>query len=55
MVKTIVTLDADFIGLMEVENNGFGENSAVQRLLSLVNRQIKDPDKHYKILQEGTK
>ncbi|CAM2873403.1 ExeM/NucH family extracellular endonuclease [Moritella viscosa] len=51
LVKTIVTLDADFIGLMEVENNGFGENSAVQRLLSLVNRQIKDPDKHYKMLQ----
>jgi len=51
LVKTIVTLDADFIGLMEMENNGFGENSAVQRLLSLVNRQIKDPDKQYKILQ----
>ncbi|WP_228140240.1 ExeM/NucH family extracellular endonuclease [Moritella sp. JT01] len=51
LVKTIVTLDADFIGLMEIENNGFGKNSAIQRLLSLVNRQIKDPDKQYKMLQ----
>jgi len=51
LVKTIVTLDADFIGLMEIENNGFGKNSAIQRLLSLVNRQIQDPDKQYEMLQ----
>ncbi|SQD77615.1 ExeM/NucH family extracellular endonuclease [Moritella yayanosii] len=44
---TIVALDADFIGLMEMENNGFGQNSAIRRLLDLVNQAIQDPSKHY--------
>ncbi|NQZ49216.1 MAG: ExeM/NucH family extracellular endonuclease [Moritella sp.] len=44
---TLVALDADFIGLMEMENNGFGPHSAIRRLLALVNQAIPDPSKHY--------
>ena len=51
LIETIVTLDADFIGLMEIENNGFGKHSAIQRLIRLVNQRIKDPNKHYEMLK----
>jgi len=48
---TIVALDADFIGLMEIENNGFGHQSAIRRLLGLVNQAITDPSKHYAVIK----
>ncbi|WP_017219883.1 ExeM/NucH family extracellular endonuclease [Moritella dasanensis] len=48
---TIVALDADFIGLMEMENNGFGKQSAIRRLLGLVNDAITNPSKHYAFIQ----
>ena len=47
----IVALDADFIGLMEVENNGFGQQSAIQRLLALVNQAIPEPSKRYALIK----
>ncbi len=47
---TIVALDADFIGLMEVENNGYGQHSAIQRLVSLVNSKITDASKRYRVV-----
>lgn len=47
---TIVALDADFIGLMEVENNGYGQHSAIQRLVSLVNSKITDARKRYQVV-----
>ena len=53
LVETIVALDADFIGLMEMENNGFGQYSAVKRLLDLVNLRVQDPDKRYKMVVPG--
>ena len=49
--NTIVALDADFIGLMEMENNGFGQYSAIRRLLDLVNQAIQDPSKHYAMIK----
>ncbi|QFI37810.1 ExeM/NucH family extracellular endonuclease [Moritella marina ATCC 15381] len=48
---TLLALDADFIGLMEVENNGFGQNSAIVRLLGLVNQEITDPSQHYALVK----
>ena len=48
---TLVVLDADFIGLMEMENNGFGQHSAIRRLLDLVNQAIQDPSKHYAMVK----
>jgi predicted extracellular nuclease len=47
---TIIALDADFIGLMEVENNGYGRDSAIQRLVRLVNSKITDSSKRYRVV-----
>ena len=37
IVDAIVKLDADIVGLMEIENNGFGNNGAIQTLVDAVN------------------
>jgi predicted extracellular nuclease len=47
---TIIALDADFIGLMEVENNGYGQHSAIQRLVRLVNSKLTDASKRYRVV-----
>lgn len=46
LVSAIVGLDADVVGLMEIENNGFGNNSAIQTLVDAINAQYdeEDPD-----------
>lgn len=46
IVEAIVTLDADVVGLMEIENDGFGENSAIQSLVTAVNAQLAE-EEHY--------
>jgi len=40
IVKAIIALDADIIGLMEIENNGYGKKSALVDLLSRINKQL---------------
>lgn len=47
IAKAIVAMDADIVGLMEIENNGFGENSAVAHLVSKINLLIDDEREHY--------
>ncbi len=37
IITAVVTLDADIVGLMEIENDGYGPNSAVQDLVNGVN------------------
>jgi predicted extracellular nuclease len=37
IVDAIITLDADVVGLMELENDGFGANSAIQELVDRLN------------------
>lgn len=37
IVDAIVKLDADIVGLMEIENNGFGSNGAIQTLVDAIN------------------
>jgi len=37
LVAAVSGLDADIIGLMEIENNGFGNNSAIQTLVDEIN------------------
>lgn len=37
IVSAIMAMDADIVGLMEVENDGFGENSAIASLVSALN------------------
>ena len=48
IVAAIVALDADVIGLMEIENNGFDNDSAVHELVGLVNDEFS-PEKQYVI------
>ncbi len=42
IVKGIHALDADILGLMEIENNGFGEKSAISQLVAKVNEQYTE-------------
>ncbi|NRA60607.1 MAG: ExeM/NucH family extracellular endonuclease [Psychrobium sp.] len=51
IVAAIVALDADIIGLMEIENNGYGEKSALADLLSRVNEKF-GTDKQYVMAQD---
>ena len=39
-VAAIAAMDADIVGLMEIENNGFGDASAIQTLVNLVNAEV---------------
>ncbi|WP_299490674.1 ExeM/NucH family extracellular endonuclease [uncultured Shewanella sp.] len=40
IVNAIVEMNADIIGLMEIENNGFGDKSALQNLLNALNKEF---------------
>lgn len=42
LVEAIYGLDADILGLMEVENNGFGDFSAIKELLAAVNAKYTE-------------
>ena len=37
IANAISMIDADIVGLMEIENNGFGENSAISALVNQIN------------------
>lgn len=47
IVNAITEMDADLLGLMEMENNGFGDNSAINNLVTRLNEQQKDTSKRY--------
>ncbi|WP_299008842.1 ExeM/NucH family extracellular endonuclease [uncultured Shewanella sp.] len=40
IVNALVEMNADIIGLMEIENNGFGDKSALQNLLDALNKEL---------------
>ncbi|EPF7602714.1 ExeM/NucH family extracellular endonuclease [Vibrio vulnificus] len=44
IVEAIYGLDADILGVMEIENNGFGDFSAINELLAAVNKKYDDED-----------
>jgi predicted extracellular nuclease len=44
LVSAITGLDADIVGLMEIENNGFGSDSAIQALVDAINDEYYDED-----------
>ena len=51
IVEAIYDLQADIIGLMEIENNGFGDFSAINELVAAINAKYTEEDyskKHYK-------
>lgn len=46
IVKAIIALDADIIGLMEIENNGAGKKSALFNLVTHVNKHLPNNKKY---------
>jgi predicted extracellular nuclease len=51
IISAIVAMDADIVGLMEIENNGFDDNSAIADLVAGVNAEMGDGT--YAILNPG--
>lgn len=50
IVAAIVNLNADVIGVMEIENDGFENNSAIQSLTNAINQALDD-DKQYAFIR----
>ncbi|MFD3305863.1 ExeM/NucH family extracellular endonuclease [Alteromonas macleodii] len=46
IVEAIVNLNADVVGLMEIENDGFGEDSAIQSLVSAINAELGETEQY---------
>ena len=44
LVAAVRGLDADIVGLMEIENNGFGNNGAIQVLVDEINSEYDNED-----------
>lgn len=56
IVEAIFSLNADVLGLMEVENNGFGDFGAIKQLLAKVNAKYTEEDynkRHYSTSQHN--
>nr|WP_269808548.1 ExeM/NucH family extracellular endonuclease [Enterovibrio nigricans] len=47
IVNALTAMDADIVGLMEIENNGFGENGALANLVTELNTQFADDADNY--------
>lgn len=47
LVSAISDMNADILAVVELENNGFGENSAVKYLVEQVNATFTDSNDHY--------
>ena len=48
IINAIVAMDADIVGLMEIENDGFGPHSAIQDLVNGINEKLgQDSDRQY--------
>lgn len=48
IVSAITRLNADVVGLMEIENNGYGDNSAIANLVEALNAAQPDEADHYR-------
>ena len=46
IVEAIVNLNADVVGLMEIETDGFGENSAIQSLVNAINAELGETEQY---------
>ena len=47
IVNAITSMNADVVGLAEIENNGSGDHSAIKNLLDALNDNIKDTSSQY--------
>ena len=43
LVSALALMDADIIGLLELENNGYGSGSAMATLVTALNEVVRDP------------
>ena len=50
IVEAVTRIDADIIGLVEIENNGFGPGSAMDDLLETINSRLPATE-HYKAVE----
>lgn len=50
IVNAILRLDADIVGLMEIENNGFGDSGAIRQLVDQLNARIEKKKDRYAIV-----
>lgn len=50
IVSAITRLNADVVGLMEIENNGYGDNSAIANLVEALNAAQPDEADHYRLI-----
>ncbi|MFM1664052.1 ExeM/NucH family extracellular endonuclease [Aeromonas salmonicida] len=48
IVSAITRLNADVVGLMEIENNGYGDNSAIANLVEALNAAQPDEADYYR-------
>lgn len=55
IVNALTAMDADIIGIMEMENNGFGKNSAIQNLVDELNLHFNDSSDHYQFVEINDK
>lgn len=51
IISALVTMDADIVGLVEIENDGFGAESAIQELVDRLNAEVGEGT--YTILDPG--
>ena len=46
IVEAIVGLNADVVGLMEIENDGFGDDSAIKALVTAINAELAEEEQY---------
>lgn len=51
LVNAMLAMDADIIGLLELENNGYGPGSAIVTLVDALNAAQSDKRKHYAFIE----
>ena len=47
IVNAVIAVDADIIGLIEIENDGYAEHSAIAELVNAINDALIVPEDHY--------
>ncbi|TCS42024.1 ExeM/NucH family extracellular endonuclease [Reinekea marinisedimentorum] len=53
IISAIIAIDADIVGLMEIENNGFDEYSAISVLVDALNQELEEDDQYSFVAPEG--
>lgn len=54
IVKALAEINADVVGLLEIENDGFDQYSAIQALVDALNTELGDTEGTYTFVDPGT-